>query len=148
MRDDQFGPVFLSKDTTTLSLSISETTTIREMFEAMLGRFFLSTDRQHYSEDNLPLAILTLMVNGKNTGSDDPTEVEIPIAIWDGLEEEDKVCLLGGKKRSEISADDYNLIKTFDLNKLKRVEEALKGILVGTGRGNFKINSLRYKNIF
>ena len=92
--------------------------------------------------DNLPLAVLTLMVNGKNTGSDDPTETEVPIAIWDGLEEEDKICLMGGKKRSEISADDYNLIKNFDLNKLKRVENALETLIIGTGRGKI-INKVK-----
>ena len=123
-----------SKDTTTLSLSVSEKTSIQEMFEAMLGRFYLSTDRQHYSMDNLPLAVMTLMVNGKNTGSDDPSEVEVPIAIWDGLEEEDKICLLGRKKRAEIKADDYKLVKIFDSHKIKRIEKAFGIMLQGSGR--------------
>ena len=119
----------------------------------MLGRFYLATDRSHYSMENLPLAVLTLMVNGKNTGSNDPTEVEIPIAIWDGLNEEDKICLIGRKKRSEIVASDYNLIKTFDFHKLNRVEKAFSKMLEGSGRSKFlfcfkkiKIKTLNFRN--
>ena len=89
--------------------------------------------------ENLPMAVLTMMVNGKNTGSNDPAEVEIPFALWDGLEEEDKVCLMGKKKRDEIKNDDYKLIKIFDFHKLDRIEKAFKKMLQGSGRGKLKI---------
>ena len=63
---------FSSKDTTTLSISLTENITVREIFHNMLGRLALATDLTSYVDRDVPLAVLTLVVDGRNSGSNDP----------------------------------------------------------------------------
>ena len=55
-----------------LGVSFTEKITTGNLIQTMLGRFYLSTDRSDYTERDVPVAVLTVMVDGRNTGSDDP----------------------------------------------------------------------------
>ena len=61
-----------TKHTTTLSVSFTEDISVKGLCEDMIGRFYLSSDRKHYTERDIPLAVLTVMVDGRNTGSKNP----------------------------------------------------------------------------
>ena len=103
----------------------------------MLGRFLLSTDRNNFTSTNLPLALLTVVVDGRNTGSKNPREREIVLAVWDGLEDEEKIMLMTNKSKNEIIADDYHQAAVFDLQKLTRSIQALEKLNEGTGKSKF-----------
>ena len=49
-----------------------ENITIREIFHNMLGRLALATDLTSYVTRDIPMAVLTLMVDGRNNGESDP----------------------------------------------------------------------------
>ena len=70
--DKSFNYRFTSRDTTTLSVSYSESITLREMFEAMLGRLALTIDLTSYVKRDIPIAVMTIMADGRNTGAIDP----------------------------------------------------------------------------
>ena len=115
-----------------ISISINESTTVRELFEMMLTRWWLASDRSDFSDEDIPVAVLTVMVNGLNLGFNDPGEVEVAVAIWDGLDEEEKIMLLNNKKRHEIVADDYEAVEKFNLFKLNRMVNAFSQLYRGT----------------
>ena len=116
-----------------LSISINESTTIREIFEMMITRWRLASDRSDFTDQDLPVAVLTVMVNGLNLGFNDPGECEVAIAIWDGLDEEDKIMLLNNKKRHEIVEEDYEAVKKFNLFKLNRMVNAFSTLFRDSG---------------
>ena len=121
-----------SKDTSMISISINESTTVRELFEMMLTRWWLASDRSDFSDEDIPVAVLTIMVNGLNLGFNDPGEVEVAVAIWDGLDEEEKIMLLNNKKRHEIVEDDYEAVEKFNLFKLNRMVNAFSQLYRGS----------------
>ena len=105
------------------------------MFEMTIGRFFLAQDRDSYSLENLPLAVLTVKVDGRNVTDNDPMEKEVAIAVWDGLDEEDKIAILTGKNRNDIIGEDYELVAKFNLDKLQKACETLNKWCQVTGQG-------------
>ena len=128
-------PMLLYKQTSPLAVSFSQTITIRELIDAMLGRFYLAKDRDNYTMENLPLAVLTVMVDGRNVGSDDPKETEVAIAVVDGLEDEEKVMLMKNKRRDQVDQNDWQTAKKFNLQKLTRLVNAFESLLRGSGKG-------------
>ena len=76
--DNKFNYRFSSRDTTTLSVSFAENITIREMCETMLGRISLAVDLTSYTTRDIPIAVMTVMVDGRNAGSTDSTVSIIP----------------------------------------------------------------------
>ena len=42
------------------------------MFENMLGRVALAVDLTSYVRRDIPVAVMTIMADGRNTGSEDP----------------------------------------------------------------------------
>ena len=71
--DERFNATFSSKDTTSLSVSFMEEITVKEIFHNMLGRLALATDLTSYVTRDIPIAVLTLIVDGRNNGEDDPS---------------------------------------------------------------------------
>ena len=122
-----------SKFATQLPLSVNESSTVKDIFEMMLSRWLLSSDRQEFSMENFPVAVLTLVVNGMNVGFDNPMEQEVAIAIWDGLEDEEKVMLMNGKKRHQITEQDYDEVEKFNLFKLNRIVNSFHTLLKDSG---------------
>ena len=125
--------MLVSKETTQIPVSINESTTVKELFEMFLARWLLAVDRKEISEENYPVAVLTIMVNGMNVGFDNPMEQEVAIAIWDGLDEEEKICLLNGKQRHEILEEDYHDVEKFNLFKLNRIVNSFSELLRNSG---------------
>ena len=122
-----------AKEATMLSISVNESSTIREIFEMFLARWFLAADKSEFTEEDIPVAVLTIMVNGMNLGFDDPGECEVAIAIWDGLDDEEKIMLLHNKKRHEIIGDDYSAVKKFNLFKLNRMVNSFSNLYRDSG---------------
>ena len=120
-----------------LSISINESSTVKEIFEMFLARWFIATDKIDFSADDMPVAVLTIMVNGMNLGFDDPGECEVAIAIWDGLDDEEKIMLLHDKKRHEIIGDDYAAVKKFNLFKLNRMVNSFSELFRSSGESKF-----------
>ena len=54
-------------------MSFSENITIRELCQTMLGRLSLAVDLTSYTTRDIPVAVLTVMVDGRNAGSLDST---------------------------------------------------------------------------
>ena len=116
-----------------ISISISESSTVRELFEMMLTRWWLASDRNSIMDEDIPVAVLTIVVNGLNVGFDNPMECEVAIAVWDGLDEEEKIMLLNNKKRHEIVESDYEAVKKFNLFKLNKIVNSFSTLLRNSG---------------
>ena len=99
----------------------------------MLTRWWLAIDRDTIMDEDIPVAVLTIVVNGLNVGFDNPMECEVAIAIWDGLDEEEKIMLLNDKKRHEIIESDYESVKRFNLIKLNKIANSFSALLKDSG---------------
>ena len=128
------GEILLtSKFSTRVPISINESTSVGELFEMLLSRWLLATDKRQFSEENFPVAVLTIVVNGLNVGFDNPMEQEVAIALWDGLDEEEKIILLDEKQRHQIQEEDYASVEIFNLFKLNRIVNSFSKLLENSG---------------
>ena len=128
-----------------LGVSIDESSTVKEIFEMFLARWWLASDRQEFMKENPPVAVLTIMVNGMNVGFDNPMECEVAIAIWDGLDEEEKIMLMNEKERHQIVENDYKAVEKFNLFKLNKMVNSFSTLLRNSGES--KLYFIR-KNIY
>ena len=99
----------------------------------MLARWWLASDRDSIMDEDITMAALTIVVNGLNVGFDNPMECEVALAVWDGLDDEEKIMLLNNKERHEIIENDYEAVKKFNLFKLNKTVNSFSTLLRNSG---------------